>query len=144
MINLNVSKIKILNYTCCNTTVYLGTGSFNLPRGKSGLDLFLDSSEFFKGCQVVKSPEKALKRHKKVQKRPFQARPLPYLVVCVDIKLSTLSLHFSPDQLNNHRDIFSGSATRSSYLNILIRQSMGEVVSYTLRQSLEFEICREM
>ena len=74
MINLNVSKIKILNYTCCNTTVYLGTGSFNLPRGKSGLDLFLDSSEFFKGHQVVKSPKKALKRPKKCPKKGSQLK----------------------------------------------------------------------
>ena len=64
---MSLQKLQLVsNYTCCNTTVYLGTGSFNLPRGKSGLDLFLDSSEFFKGCQVVKSPNKSIKRPLKV------------------------------------------------------------------------------
>ena len=59
--------------------VSLGSWSFNSPRQKSGLVQtfwprppprpFLDSSEFFKGHQVVKSPKKALKWPKKCPKK---------------------------------------------------------------------------
>ena len=38
------------------------------------LDKSLDSSEFFKGHQVVRSPKKALKRPKKGNKMNFKKR----------------------------------------------------------------------
>ena len=37
--------------------------------GKGLFNLFLDSSEFFKVCQVVKNPKKVLKRPKKGPKK---------------------------------------------------------------------------